>query len=446
MSASGSSDLPPGLCRVLCGVAALAPLPFGSNRPWAWSLLALIVSGLLIWLFVWRLLYSRRREGWPRWLPWLGGLWLAGCGWALVQAMPGVPVAWHHPVWGMAGLTDGRVAINPDLALQGAMRLLAWGGAFVLALACGTERPRQVVVTLAGAAGVYAVYGLVVYLSGTEMLLWWDKWAYRGVVTATFVNRNGTADMAGLGLLCAAVWFVRTHRKPVGLPLIVAAVCGLALMLTRSRAGVVASGLGLVVLFGAVAVTRRWSWQRVARRGGSLALLAILVMPTLGMGVAERLSRTDIADNDRTPVHEAIVRAIADQPWRGQGLGGFEAAFAPYRPPALPQRWDRAHSVYLETTFELGLPASLALGGAVAGVGAVCLTGVVRRRRRGDYPALGVAALALAAGHGLWDFAPQLPANALWLAVLLGVGAAQSSPTRWATTVSAAGSSARARR
>ena len=27
---------------------ALAPIPFGSNRPWAWSLLSLVVGGLIL--------------------------------------------------------------------------------------------------------------------------------------------------------------------------------------------------------------------------------------------------------------------------------------------------------------------------------------------------------------------------------------------------------------
>lgn len=455
MSVNGSSDAPPGLSVALLLVVVLAPLPLGSNRPWAWSLLAVLIGLLLVWLFVWRLWQAGRVRPWPVWLPWLAVLWLAGAGWGGIQALPGLPAAWHHPVWAVAGQPDGRVAIDPFLAMDGAMRLLAWGGVFVLALSCGRRASRRLIRAVALAAGVYAAYGLVAHLGGSDTLLWWDKWAYPGVLTATFVNRNAAADMLGFGVLCSVVWWVRGRRdigrrntrgaRPdLAVPLMLAGLCGLGVLLTQSRAGVVAAISGLIVLSIFIAVGRGQAWRAMIR-GGVAAFVGTLALLAIGLGVADRLARTDLTDNDRTPVHVAVLVGIADRPWLGHGLGGFETAFMPYRPPSLPQRWDRAHSVFLETAFEMGLPAALALGASLIGIGALCVQGVMRRQRI-EYPALGLAALTLAGLHGLWDFAPQVPANAVWLALVLGVAAGQSGQTRRAAHFSAAGSVASARR
>ena len=45
-----------------------------------------------------------------------------------------------------------------------------------------------------GSAG-YALYGLVVKFSGADTILWFEKTAYHGLVTGTFVNRNSFADV-----------------------------------------------------------------------------------------------------------------------------------------------------------------------------------------------------------------------------------------------------------
>jgi hypothetical protein len=39
------------MCQALLLIVVLAPLPLGSNRPWAWSLLALATGAVLVlWL------------------------------------------------------------------------------------------------------------------------------------------------------------------------------------------------------------------------------------------------------------------------------------------------------------------------------------------------------------------------------------------------------------
>ena len=84
--------------QVLLLIVVLAPLPFGSNRPWAWSLLALATGALLV-PWAWRhgartgapaVVAARRVRG-----PAL--LFLLVCAYAAFQAVPGLPPGWPTP-------------------------------------------------------------------------------------------------------------------------------------------------------------------------------------------------------------------------------------------------------------------------------------------------------------------------------------------------------------
>lgn len=427
--------------RVLAGLLVLTPIPLGSNRPLAWTALATVLGLLLV---VWGQRGGLRGgAALPRAVRWLAAGWLAVVGWALVQAAPWTPAAWHHPLWAEAGLS-GAVALDPALATEGAMRLLSYGTAFVLAVALGRDVgiARRLVAAMAVGAGAVALYGLVVHLGGFGTILWWDKWTYHDSLTATFVNRNAAATLFGFGVL-AALALVLDRR---GWAAAAGGLCAAALLLTQSRAGLGAGLLGGLVLVVAVAAARRPSGRRLRR----WVLSGVVVLGVLGAaaggGVGARLATTDLAATDRAPIHAAVAAGVLERPWTGHGLGSFNRAFAAHRPPDLDQHWDKAHSSYLENAFELGLPVTVLLYTLLGGVAVLTVRGLIVRRRHRVYPALGLATLGLAGVHATVDFTLQMPANALWLAVLTGVGVAQSMPTRAATAASASGRSASARR
>ncbi|MGC2855301.1 O-antigen ligase family protein [Novispirillum sp. DQ9] len=421
----------------LAVILAAAPVPLGGNRPLAWAALAVALGMAL-------LLAGRGplpRRAWA-----LAAGWLVVVGWALLQAAPWTPASWHHPLWAEVG-GGGAVAVDPAQAVDGALRLLAYLAAFLLAVgaAARVEDAHRLLRVLAGAAASIAAYGLVEHLGGFGRVLWWEKWTYHDSLTATFVNRNAAATLFGFGLLCATALLL--ERVPQGrlrwLPWAAVALCGAALLLTRSRAGVGAAVLGLVVLTVAVALARRPPARRLWAGIAAGAGVAVVLAVAAGSGVAGRLAASDLSTGDRAPVHAAAAAAIAERPWTGHGLGGFNRAFAAYRPPDLDQHWDKAHSSYLENAFELGVPVAAVMIGTLAMAAAVCGRGVAVRRRHRVYPALGLAALAQAAAHATVDFTLQMPANALWLAALAGIGVAQSIPTRAATVSSAGPDSAR---
>ncbi|HYD29485.1 MAG TPA: O-antigen ligase family protein, partial [Azospirillaceae bacterium] len=158
------------------------------------------------------------------------------------------------------------------------------------------------------------------------------------------------------------------------------------------------------------------------------------VLGLSGDGTVQRLAATPdqvVAGDDRATLYRLTMVAIQDAPWTGHGFGAFLPAFRMYRDTALPwpSIWDFAHNVFLEMAMDLGLPAAALLGLSLLAVVWACLRGIVQRRRDQIYPAAAVAAAVLIGAHDLVDFSAQMPAVAVTLALLLGVGFAQSRRT-----------------
>jgi hypothetical protein len=116
----------------------------------------------------------------------------------------------------------------------------------------------------------YALYGILSFYLIPGTLLWFQKYAYLESVTSTFINRNSYATYAGLGLMSAlagalseysrtgaksersrlrrSAYFLGSTAGAGGAWVAVAFVIGMALVLTGSRAGILASLTGVAAL------------------------------------------------------------------------------------------------------------------------------------------------------------------------------------------------------
>lgn len=261
---------------LLLTLVLLAPLPLGANRPWAWSLLAAATGALLLG-WGWQGLRGQLEA-----VPLSSGLRMPAALFALVvayivlQTVPGMPAGIAHPAWSLIaetgiGTPRDSISIAPDATLTALMRLLAYAGVFWLSLQlfgslASAERALHAV---ALASGIYAAAALVFHLSGSNLILWFEKWAHEDSVTGTFTNRNHFATFTGIGLLACLAGVLRELRlgldpdaadpavlsgrllgaRPI-LPALAAAglVDLVALMLSRSRAGVAATLIACTVL------------------------------------------------------------------------------------------------------------------------------------------------------------------------------------------------------
>lgn len=444
----------------MVAVLVWAPLPLASNRPWAWSLLTVVVGGLLV---LWAIAALARphllRFGW-RPLVGPGLLFLIAILWFLLQASPILPDAWDAPLWSAAGHAlghplDGAISVDPAASIGGALRFVAYAGMFWLAVQYGRDPAyaARVLWTLAIAGFAYAAYGLIVQLSGSETILWFPKQAYRGDLTSTFVNRNAYGIYAGLGMLATLALMTRLVERSVAGrlggwsrvidffdrldPVFFLLVLGwvtmaTALALSHSRGALASTALATALFVAALAVAARGRRRMVVFAGIILLVAGLGVVELSGQGTLGRVVALAGEGTGRGPIHALARRAIADAPMTGYGLDTFPEVFYAYRDPTIPwgsPRYDRAHSVYLELLLEAGWIGFVPLAGAIAWVAVVIGAGVVRRRQRVVYPCVGVAATALVGVQGIYDFGIQMPAIAISYWALMGVAFAQSFRT-----------------
>jgi O-antigen ligase len=208
-------------------------------------------------------------------------------------------------------------------------------------------------------------------------------------------------------------------------------VCLAALLMTRSRAGILLSLLTLVVAFGACS----YSYLPPRRLLMALAtggVLASCALVTFGGGLMERFDQQGLTDRGRWEMYGSTLRMIADHPWFGTGLGTFALNYPAYRSDAVTMWgiWDRAHSTPLELAAELGLPLALVIAAASVATLIVLTYGVMIRRRDQVIPTAALSVALLALLHSLIDFPLQIPGYAIVAFALTGAGLAQSFPTR----------------
>lgn len=436
----------------LLAVVLIAPLPFGSDRPWSESTLSLCV-GLLLLAWVATTAFKRVpvRIKPVMWLP--IGMFLAVVAWGFLQSVKGVSWAWQHPLWHelpaiLGHSVAGTISLNPFASANSVMKLMAYGGIFWLAMMLcrsGTRSLRGIQL-VAGAGFVYAIYGIVVFVFGFETVIFTEKKYYIGDLTSTFINRNNYATYAGLGLVCAFSMIVKAvgelqmaHggrsvlRKTIEdllrnqLPYVVMVlVLLMALLQTHSRMGLLSTAVGLVAILGC-----GWASGLLPRKSLLILLAAFLAMGGVAFLVSGDVTLGRILDTlnfDRIPIFRLAIVAIADAPWLGTGYGTFGEVFRIYRDTTLtqPVDYDLAHNTYLELVLELGLPAAALLICSILSIVLICIAGVRTRRRNVIFPCIAVASSVLVGVHSLTDFSGQIPAVAATFSFLLGVGCGQS--------------------
>lgn len=444
--------------RGLVALVALAPLPLASNRPLPAALLALSAGFLLIgWsVAVWRGAPVAIR---PSKIVLPLTLYLGTCVWIGLQWAPG---PWADPIWDVASSAlgtalPGRLSVNPEATLTGLMHLLCYGSIFWISLQLNAKAEHAYfslgAVAVIGA--IYALYGLVVWVTGNEWILIYRKWAYHDALSSTFVNRNSFATFTGLCLLAGLSLLLKRLEPALGArrpwrqktvlvfesiasgtgPWLAGAVLALALtlLLTGSRGGFLSSLAGLFVL--AIAHAR----GRLSRRAvlPTLALatgfLAVIFVAGGGM-IMDRYQAKGTELGDREDIYRLTIDAIETAPWAGSGFGTFGDVIPAYqaRTEGIEPVWDKAHNTYLENALELGVPAATALNASILWLAGIALRGMQTRKRDWTIPGIGVAATVLVGLHAFVDFSLQIPAVAALYAFLLGTAVAQAWSSRLA--------------
>lgn len=386
-----------------------------------------------------------------------GGLFVAVVLWCTVQEFP-VPSWFGHPVWALAGEALGsdlpaRLTIDPEATSLATLRLLTAACAFWVAahLAADVTRALIILHVVVAISAMVSIYGLWTTASDGLALSGASSAAVVDRVGEPFGNRNSFATYAGMGFIVALALLWRRYQIPaeqfgsarrrilvgllqgsagVGALLISASLLLVAgVIASGSRGAMLATGLAVAVLAILMMAGRN---RTERRRNAAIALVSVaglgVALLTFGDLVISRLGQVGLYDQGRGTLAQTTIAAVQASPWFGYGHGTFPAVFPMFRddPASIWTRWTSAHNVYLETTVELGLPAAMLLFAAVGWIVWDSFKGAVIRKRYRTVPAAAASAAVLALVHASVDFSLSVQAVSLNLAIILGVGFAQS--------------------
>jgi O-Antigen ligase len=138
---------------------------------------------------------------------------------------------------------------------------------------------------------------------------------------------------------------------------------------------------------------------------------------------------TDPSNNGRTDLWRAALRGFDGSPVHGRGAGMYQVIWEQKRPRSIFTL--NAHSLYLETMAELGLPGLLLL---LAAIGSIlgALAARARGSRRSIYGALLAAGTLWALHVGIdWDWQMPVTTIALFAAAGLAISPRKGSGPGW---------------
>lgn len=429
-----------------------APLPLGSNRPWAWGVMECWVFLLLtVWL-IQRWLHQPLKNPFqdlairpfrPAMV-----LWLLVALYPLWQTIPWpdtlLPLLspTTTAVRQLVGITPqgSTISLDPHLTLVEWLKGMAYLGIFWLTLVLPKTRKaiRQLTWVIL-ASGMVQVSIHLLSLDGTPAQ----------DIHGSFVNRNHLAGFLELVLPVAIGLLRSTHQARgsmqgwqdhlhhglhliSGLPGLffgITLAMVITLFLTQSRGG---NGSLLLALFLVATLPRIRDpgeekssppWVRI---GVIVLTVAFLVSNSVGLGsLTERYLDTNVQREGRLAVLMSATGIIQDYPLFGSGSGTFGFVYPRYQPEVLSQTlFDHAHNDHLEWITDRGLVGY----GLVVIALLHCWWMMARAHHTRQDPLASALLYASLVGtlslvlHGLTDFNFQIPANALYFMVILAMG------------------------
>lgn len=405
-----------------------APIPLGSNRPWAWALLHSLIALAGIWhlLQVVRNKASLFPQQWQLLLltgPALIAVYLAT---QLSCAIPGI------------------CTVDPyqtSIMLEKSLYLLLF--TYLLSQNCRNQHQLKILLScILVSGGLQAIYGSLLNLSGLEFSPVFgipEGEKARG----SFVYQNHYANYLALCLSIAIGWMLSelsTSKQKVPLAkwlrvlaelmlsrklllrlAIILMVVGL--VLSRSRMG----NAGFFTALGVVAVMALFIYRRPPPLLKWL-VLSIFILDMLLIGsmfglekVKQRMQDTSFVSEARDEVVMHSLPLLEEQGLTGTGGGTFYTVFPRYQQQSYSGFYDHAHNDYLQFAIELGWPVTVLLCAWLA-IALWQSLYVMNKRKTKLYQ--GVAFGCCMAWvhmlmHSSVDFSLQAPANSLLFMTIL---------------------------
>lgn len=442
----------------LCVVIVLAPLPFGSMD-------LRVVAGWILVLSAILLLSSSERVG-ARDLIFLMSFILVTACWLFVVSaqldyLAPVSQKLQAPIWKQAAAALGSKEPDGSASIARNQPLFSAGSqiACVLSLLSGylvgrnSRSAHLLLLSFAGSALAYSLYGVVAFVFWPDHLLWHQKYNYLNSLTATFVNPNVAATYFGAGTITwVLISAASTKKRFAGVsderleffrslraasPQMMR--CWLTSFMLLATTLMTGSRAGSVLSLMAIAGTLGTYYRRTLRERRLLLvfpLLSVLVglatISVLAPRVSERFGVQGFFDAGRSQAYESTLEIIQDYPWLGTGLGTFRWAFPAYRSGDIPSYgiWEHAHNTTLEIASEMGIPFTVIVALGWCAILCELGHGMLTRKRDAILPTAAFWIGLLAIIHSQVDFPLQIPGFSLAVCPVLGMGLAQSRSHR----------------
>ncbi len=354
---------------LLCVILIWAPIPVGSNRPWAWSLLELFIGVV----FIIHLANSCRRDGPALWQRWFLPLFVPMI---LLQL---------YLLLQMSGYLPWLQSIDPkqtEIMLIKGLFFLMW-----LQLVCiytnTVFRLRMLVLMMVLSGFVQAFYGSVLNLAevaNSPLFAVNEAGRARGsfVYQNHFANYLALCLAMALGLLLSELssqppqWRLKAMLRDLFTSLLSSklmlrlaiVVMVIGLVLSRSRMGNAAffSSLALVSLLALFFYKRPPALLKPLVI--SILLLDMLIIGSMfGLEkLQQRFAETSFASEARDEVVIDSLPILQQYGWQGTGGGTFYTVFPAYQPQPYSGFYDHAHNDYLQFAIEVGIPMTMILG------------------------------------------------------------------------------------
>jgi tetratricopeptide (TPR) repeat protein len=405
--------LPVAIAALLC---AFAPLALGTVHLWPVTIassLALVALGFT--------LHDVLSRSPPRFrIGWLGAALIAVTLWTafqLVPLPPGVlkllsPRAHEILEFTLKPFGGGEgawrpLSLAPAATAQELVKLIGLTAIYLVGANLPGRSERNAVLGAIAVTGpVLVLIGLVQRLAGTHSLLGFyeSRVAFGPHLTSTFVNPNHLASCLALSVPVAfALSLAQRARRSVRVLFACAGAVSLAgVILTLSRAGILATAIGLLLFLFFLLVRRRGSGgpNRVRQLGLIAAVLLVAIL--LGALVAfprlrvefswEELVR-ELRDGNKVQVWKDSIPLLSDFVRAGIGKGAFASVFPMYQTTLAQYAFTHVENEVLQVVIDYGIllggflllavlgsigrallrPISEVRAGALAGVLTVCI-------------------------------------------------------------------------
>ena len=442
-----------GLFYGLLALLFWLPIPLGSHRPWAWSLLEIWSFALMGgWLLV--NAYSPRLHTLRPYVPLLllFGLFQL---WVLVQQLP-LPIGWLEslaPAKAQAllaanpGATTGTLSLDPNHTHVALIKGLSyWCLLFLLlALVNTTARLKTLLLVVVVTGTFQAFYGVLQALSApdTSWVLGMQN-VYGSAAVGGFVYKNHFGNFLvlclslGIGLMIASLSKSKTLsiremlRGTLAMLLNGKAVVRLCLAMMVIGLVMSHSRMANTAFFASLSVTGVLGLLLIRKKSRSLTVLLasllvidlMIVSSWFGLDkVKDRLENTSLIQETRDEVNQYGLTLVEQHPLAGTGGGSFYSSFPGVKGPDVQTFYDQAHNDYLQFAVEFGLPATLLLGVAILWSLAHAFI-AMRNRRNSLMQGLAFAAVMAIVAELIMlttDFHLQAPATAIYFMLCLGL-------------------------